>query len=96
MNRVEYFKNIRNKCQFTLKNDSALIPLEWIIKQLDYLIELEEGKGSADISNLENIKIGWIAVRELDGFKLDTLINELCIVSREVEVMKKERFFHEN
>lgn len=92
MNRIEYFKTVRNKCEFTLKNNSALIPLRWIIMQLDYLIELEEGL-SEDISNLENIKIGWIAVRELDGFKLDDLINELCIVSEEVEIMKKERFF---
>lgn len=94
MKRVECFEDVKHRCESALKKDLSIIPLKWIINQLNYLIDLEKGL-SVDVSYIEKIKIGWIAVRELDGFEDQQLVNDLCLISSEVEKIKKEKF-HEN
>ena len=74
MDRVKYFENTLIRCEKTLSQDPTIIPLKWIITQLKYLINLEKGN-IKDFSELNNIKIGWIATRELDGFEDKDLIH---------------------
>jgi hypothetical protein len=67
-----------------------MFPLEWIIEQLEYLVSVEEGI-EQDLSQLKNLKIGWMAVRELDGFQDKDLVKELCSIENEVEDIMRER-----
>lgn len=90
MNRVEYFEKILKNCEAALKRDPDMIPLQWIITQLKYLIDLDKGL-NVDPSGLLKIKIGWIAVREMDGYTDRELIRSLCTVSSEVDKMLQER-----
>ena len=78
------------RCKEVYKKNPLLFPFESIIYQLQYLIDLDEGR-TKDLSLLKNIKIGWIAIRELDGYDDQELINLLCTISREAEekLMKK-------
>ena len=90
MNRVKYFEDTLVRCELILKQDPAMIPLKWIINQLKYLIDLEKGS-IKDYSGLDNIKIGWIATREMDGFEDTDLIHSFCVISNEVDKMRFER-----
>lgn len=90
MNRIKYFEEALIRCEFALKQDSKMIPLEWIINQLRYLIDLEKGNNK-DISRLNTIKIGWIAIREMDGYEDKDLIHSLCVISSEVDKMILDR-----
>lgn len=90
MNRVKYFEETLARCELILQQDPNMIPLKWVINQLKYLIDLEKGN-IKDCSGLDNIKIGWIATREMDGFEDTDLIHSLCVISNEAEKMKLER-----
>jgi hypothetical protein len=90
MNRIKYFEETLARCEFALKQDPTMIPLEWIINQLRYLVDLEKGNVK-DFSGLDKIKIGWIAVREMDGYEDKDLIHSLCVISSEVDKMILER-----
>lgn len=90
MNRVKYFEDTLLKCEAALEKDAAWIQLEWIISQIKYLIAFEK-KNVEDFSQLDRIKIGWIAVREMDGYEDAELIHSLCVIAEEVEKMKMER-----
>lgn len=43
MNRIDFFKDVKFRCTIVLERDLNLIPLKWVISQLNYLIDLEEG-----------------------------------------------------
>jgi hypothetical protein len=90
MNRIKYFEQVVTRCELALKQEPNMIPLEWIIDQLQFLIGVEKGEIN-DLSKLNEIKIGWIAVREMDGFEDKDLIRSLCIVSNEVQLMITEK-----
>jgi len=90
MNRIKYFEDTLSKCELALKHDPSMIPLEWIIDQLRYLIDIEKNS-TKDYSKLDKIKIGWIATREMDGFNDKDLIHSLCIIANEVDKMILER-----
>ncbi len=90
MNRISYFENILEQCKTALKQEPELIPLEWVIDQLQYLIDLEKGCAS-DQSRLSKIKIGRIATREMDGYADKNLLHSLCVIAKEVEKMLLER-----
>ena len=72
--------NALSRCKVAYKNNPLLFPFKPIISQLQHLIELEEGKTN-DFEPLKKIKIGWIAVRELDGYEDQDLINLLCSIT---------------
>ena len=78
------------RCQNAHNKNPLLFPFDAIIRQLEYLINLETGV-TTDYSNLKNIKIGWIAVRELDSYEDPELINLLCKISREAEKKLDEK-----
>ena len=88
--RLAYFKEILRRSEDALVNHPEMIPLEWVIDQLTYLIQLESGQ-TDDCSKLDKIKLGWIAVREMDGFEDDDLIQSLCQISEEAHLMLVER-----
>ena len=90
MSRVDYFKSTLKRCKNALAQNPEIIPLEWIIEQLNYLINIEKGWVN-DYSRLAKIKIGWIAAREMDGYEDKELIQDLCLISEEVDKMLLER-----
>ncbi len=89
-NRVAYFEDLLKRCKEGLAQHPDMIPLTWIIDQLEYLINLELGIND-DKSRLEKINIGWIAVRDMDGYEDEDLIESLCLISQEVNSMRQER-----
>ncbi len=89
-NRVEYFEGLLKRCKEGLTMHPEMIPLTWVIDELEYLINLERGI-SHDNARLEKINIGWIAVREMDGYQDEDLIESLCLISQEVNSMRQER-----
>lgn len=95
MTRVDRLNDALIRCKVAYAKNPLLFPFQAIICQLEYLIDLEDGKTN-DLSLLKNIKIGWIAVRELDGYEDDELINLLCKISRESEKIIAERGLHSN
>jgi hypothetical protein len=81
-----------DKCKKAYHENPLLFPFEAIISQLEYLINLEKGK-KVEYSSPAEINLGWIAVRELDGYDDEELINMLCSISRHYEsvMSAKER-----
>lgn len=90
MKRLERFECTLKKAELAYQKDKSYFPLEWIIRDLQYLINIEKGI-SKDVSLLPKIKIGHIAVREMDGFEDEDLINALSLVQKEADLMVKER-----
>ena len=78
------------RCKDAYEKKPLYFSFESIISQLEYLLALEEGK-TQDLTKLKSIKIGWIAVRELDGYEDQELIELLCLISVESEITLKER-----
>ncbi len=95
MNRLKYFEDTLKRCESAFKAEPSIFPLEWIINQLRYLIDVEKGNIS-DFSELDKIKIGWIAVREMDGYEDKDLINALCVISEEANKMLLEKKLSNN
>lgn len=89
LNRHTIFLATLERCKIAYEKNPLLFPFKAIIQQLEYLIDLNDGKTN-DLSLLKNIKIGWIAVRELDGYEDQQLIDMLCAISREAETMLVE------
>lgn len=86
MSRIECFKDALERSKAALNTAPFLFPFKATIEQLQYLIDVEEGK-TQDFSRLKDLKIGWIAVRELDGYTDESLIEELCVISAEIDKM---------
>lgn len=78
------------RCKAAYEKNPMLFPFEAIMKQLQYLIDLEEKKTN-DFEALKKLKIGWIAVRELDGYEDQDLIDLLCSISLEAENIYNQR-----
>lgn len=90
MNRLKYFEETLAKCESSFANDPKMFFFEMVIDQLKYLIDVEKGLTN-DLSKLSQIKIGWIAIREMDGYEDEGLIQDLCKISAEAEKMKIEK-----
>lgn len=88
MNRVDKLKEALTKCENYYKKYPEWFPLKAIISQLNYLIDLEN-KETNDLVPLQNMKIGWIAVRELDGFEDKELIHLLCQIDYETKYIHR-------
>jgi hypothetical protein len=82
MTRLELFKCARDR-MYRIQSEPAA---QSICKQLDYLIELEEGRRS-DYSRLHDIIIGVLTVREIETVD-DACAELLYRVTEEVEAMK--------
>lgn len=84
MDREELLSDALVKSKDAISRFPFMFPLESVIKQLEYLIDVESGR--ADCSGLKTINIGEIAARdieELDG----NLAKTLHEVSAEVRKM---------
>ena len=86
MKNINQLNEALSKCKDAYKKNPLFYPFASIIRQLEYLIDVEEGK-TKDFALLKKIKIGWIAARELDGYEDQKLINMLCTISKEAEEM---------
>lgn len=89
INRHEKLITALVECEKAYKQNPQLFPFKSIIRQLKYLIDFEEGN-TDDLEPLKNIKIGWIAVRELDGFGDKELIKLLCTISNDTDSIARE------
>jgi hypothetical protein len=78
MNRLLLFKKALEECRKRLKETPNLRPLISIEKQLEYLIDLEEGRRT-DTELMANLNLGIVAVRELEphDIKLANLIYDV-------------------
>ena len=81
MDREKLFLKAVEKSKEALAKAPFMFPLESVIKQLNYLVDLEKGDVSRD--QLSSINIGQIAVRDIDEFDED-LAELLHEVSAEV------------
>lgn len=88
MNRLQLFKQTLEVCQKRLKQSPRSQPLTSIEKQLEYLIDLEEGR-SLDVYLRTNLNLGLLAARELEPHDMK-LANLICDVTEAVNQMKKE------
>jgi hypothetical protein len=87
MKREELFSKAVNKSKEALEKAPFMFPLESVIKQLHYLIEVDKGVASKD--RLSTINIGQIAARDIDEFD-EELADLLHEVSAEVDELIKE------
>ncbi len=80
------FKQALEECRKRLTAEPNFPPLQSIEKQLEYLVELDEGR-SADVNRLQDINLGLLAVREFEPHDMQfaRLLHE---VSRRVEEIK--------
>ncbi len=85
--RKQLFQNALLKSKEALDKAPYMFPLESVIEQLKYLIELEDGINT-DRSQLDTINLGQIAARDIE--QLDTNLADLLHdVSVEVTKMVK-------
>lgn len=88
MDRLSKFKKARELCLELSKRFPSDQAIESIVKQLNYLIELEQGNRS-DFERLDDIIIDVLATREID--QLDESVGEaLGEVMLEVDGMKRQ------
>lgn len=87
MSRSELFSEALHKSKEALEKAPFMFPLESVIKQLEYLIDVESGRASKD--KLETINIGQVAARDIDEFDED-LADILHEVSAEVQGLISE------
>ncbi len=87
--RVELFQKALHDLRDLIRQYPNLPPLHSIEKQLEYLIELEEGKRS-DGERLSEITLGVITAREVEDLDMK-LADTLHQVSSEVRLMEQER-----
>lgn len=86
MNRIELFTEALQKSKEALDRAPFMFPLESVIKQIEYLIDVENGSVSKD--QLTTINIGQVAARDIDEFDED-LADVLHEVSAEVQELMK-------
>ncbi len=86
MKNITQLNKALSQCKKVYTENPLFYPFASIIRQLEYLINVEEGK-TKDFALLKKIKIGWIAARGLDGYEDQKLINMLCTISKEAEEM---------
>lgn len=84
MSRIEIFELALQKTKAVLSKNPTMFPLESVVKQINYLIDVERGAVGRD--DLKTINIGQIAARDIDDFDED-LADILHTVSAEVRGM---------
>lgn len=87
MDREELFLNALDKSIAALDRAPFMFPLESVIRQLTYLIEVEKGLAPKD--QLLTFDLGSIAARDIDQFD-DELASLLHKVSAEVDKIIRE------
>lgn len=87
--RLHFFRIVKTICEDRLKQYGYFPPLESIINQLDYLINLEIDKDT-DRSKLAKINIGLITAREIEPLDM-SLADKLYEVVNEIDKMKSSR-----
>jgi hypothetical protein len=87
MNRITLFKKTLELCRERLKQSPTPQPLRSIEKQLEYLIDLEEGRRS-DVERMADLNLGLLAARELEPHDME-LANLIYNVTEAVKQMKK-------
>ena len=87
MNRKELFSTALKNSEDVFKRYPFMFPLQSIIEQLKYLIDVDAG--ATDRSKLSTINIGQVAARDIDEFdeQLSILLHK---VSAEVRAMNSE------
>lgn len=88
MTNLEMMKDALKRSQDHLASNPTFLPFDVVIRQLKYLIDLEEGKTS-ETDGLEHISLGRIAARELDGFEDNELREHLYKIASYVREFKK-------
>ena len=71
MNRIDLFRSSLRDAGLLKEKYPSSAPLQSVIDQLEYLINLESGK-SMDSSRLTAINIGAIAAREVEELDMET------------------------
>lgn len=87
MNRLSLFKKALELCRERLKKSPTPQPLRSIEKQLEYLIDLEEGRRS-DVERMADLNLGLLAARELEPQDME-LADLIYDVTAAVKQMKK-------
>jgi hypothetical protein len=85
--RSKLFKEALTHARQLASIQPDLLPIQSVIRQLDYLLAVCEGKTPA--SRLPDINIGLIAAREIEGLD-DHLANRLHQCSAKVRKMDAE------
>jgi len=88
MDRKDLLSDALVKSREALSRFPFMFPLESVIKQLEYLIEVDSGR--ADGGDLKTINIGEIAARDVDELD-ESLAVTLHEVSAEVRKMITEK-----
>lgn len=83
--RIQLFQTALAKSKEALDKAPYMFPLESVIEQLKYLIDLEDGTNS-DRSQLNSIDLGQIAARDIESLD-SNLADLLHDVSSEVTNM---------
>jgi hypothetical protein len=86
MSRLPLFKQTLFECQKRLKMSPDSQPLRSIEKQLEYLIDLEEGR-RVDVQLIANLNLGLLAARELEPHDME-LANLIYDVTKAVKEKK--------
>ncbi len=86
MTRLELFLSARQKAKAALARAPYMFPLESVIRQLDYLIRVEEGV-EPDRGPLKTIDLGLVAARDLENFdrELADLLHEVSAEARRMQ-----------
>jgi Tsi6 len=85
MNRIDLFKNALRDSRRLKEEFPWSIPLQSVIDQIEYLINVESGK-STDTSRLRTINIGIIAARDIEDMDM-VVAEEIYAVCDEVKKM---------
>ena len=86
--RIKLFQKALSELRGLIKQYPDLPPLKSVEKQLEYLIDLEEGKRD-DRERLSEITLGVITAREIEDLDMN-VANTLHKVSGEARMMEKE------
>ena len=89
MNAMKYtptFKRALELCKKRLEESPTFPPLRAIEKQLEYLIELDEGR-RADFERLQEINLGLLAAREFEPHDME-FANQMYEVMDAVDNLK--------
>lgn len=83
--RIKLFEEALTKSRAAFEQAPYMFPLESVITQIQYLIDVESGK-SVDRSRLATISVGQIAARDIDNFdeSLAELLHEVSAEARDM------------
>ena len=87
MNNLLLYKKTLELCRERLKQAPTFQPLRSIEKQLEYLIDLEEGRRS-DFERLADLNLGLLAAREFEPHDME-FANLIYDVTEAAKKMKK-------